>query len=67
MLNAIRRFAGKVLGLFGLGVASAHAAVPAAVTTAISDAQADLETVMTGLIVMAAVVYALRWVYARFV
>ncbi|MES9958598.1 MAG: major capsid protein [Sedimenticola sp.] len=62
----------KAKGLFAgaaamLGFGSANAAVDPAITTAITEGQADLLTVVGALTVMAAVVYVARWIYARFV
>lgn len=45
---------------------SSLAAVDPAVTTAITDAQADITTVGSAIIVMAAVAMGLRWVKATF-
>lgn len=59
----------RVLGLSALGAVMAsptYAAVDAAVTTAITDATADITTVGSAIIVMAAVAMGLRWVKATF-
>lgn len=47
-------------------VTVANAAVDAAVTTAITDAQADIVTVGSAIIVMAAAVLGLKWLKAQF-
>lgn len=46
--------------------ATSSAAVDPAVTTAISDAQADIVTVGSAIIVMAAAAMGIRWVKATF-
>lgn len=51
-------------GLVLAGVTSAHAAVPAAVTTGLSDMQADVVIVATALVVAAAAIIGLKWMKA---
>jgi hypothetical protein len=53
-------------GLMLVGSSVANAAVDAAVTTAITDAQADIVTVGSAIIVMAAAVLGLKWLKAQF-
>lgn len=53
-------------GLVLAGSQSAFAAVDPAVTTAITDAQADIVTVGSAIIVMAAAVLGLKWLKAQF-
>lgn len=53
-------------GITGLAATPAFAAVDAAVLTAITDAQADIVTVGSAIIVMAAAVLGLKWLKAQF-
>ena len=53
-------------GFILAGSQSAMAAVDPAVTTAITDAQADIVTVGSAIIVMAAAVLGLKWLKAQF-
>lgn len=53
-------------GFIAAGSQSVMAAVDPAVTTAITDAQADIVTVGSAIIVMAAAVLGLKWLKAQF-
>ena len=74
-MNVVKRTYQKAKSYFGKVGAGAtalvvagqsHAALDAAVTTAISDAQADIVTAGGLIITMAAVAMGLRWVKATF-
>ena len=58
MLQKIKRQSSFVGAVIVSGIGSAHAAVPAAVTTAISDMQADALTVATAFLVATIAVVA---------
>lgn len=62
MFSTLRKYAvmaiGAVLGFFGV---SAHAAVPASVTTAITDAVADVGTIGAAILGVIIVIAAFNW------
>lgn len=65
----LRSTVGRLGGLsaFGLVLSSqVHAAVPAAVTTAITDAGADIATIGTALLGLAVVAMTFKWLKASF-
>jgi hypothetical protein len=65
--RGLKALALSAVAIVGAGVSTANAAVDAAVTTAITDGQADMLTILGALTLMAAAVYVARWILARFV
>lgn len=63
---SLRNRVAALSGVIAAGSQSAFAAVDPAVTTAITDAQADIVTVGSAIIVMAAAVLGLKWLKAQF-
>lgn len=59
-MNKIQKFARFAVISVATGAGVAHAAVPAAVTTAIGEAQADLTTAIGAVIAAMVVVWGLR-------
>lgn len=65
MFKTIKTFLASALVTFGLVAGSAYAAIPATVTTAIDEAQADGSALGYSLMVMAIVVGLIFWLKSR--
>lgn len=62
-LKAARKYGSAALVSTGALIGSAHAAVPAAITTAISDMQADGTTVATACVVALFSVFTIKFLW----
>lgn len=62
----LRHKLAAVAALGGAAVQSAHAELPAAITTAITGAQTDMTTLYTSLIGVGAAIWVLRVIYRKF-